>query len=214
MLAWPRFSAPRRGAVNCVTLRPAPMRSWGPCPPLPDRGRLWSREGAEVRLDRLAAGASEPGPRFYALYALSFLQCWGGHVDQPRPAGWTGGRTGPRGPTAPQGRAAVRLRHAGGPGPDRKDRPRGRPRGPPAVFRACVAGWLVTGGDTAASFQFGRRDPGIPIPAPRWPALRVSDQSRNFPCLCVLLDDVRMTVTVPMPAVIAAPTSQAPARVW
>lgn len=176
------------------------MRNRGPCPPLLDRGRLWSREGAEVRLDRLAAGASELGPRFYALYALSFLQCWGGHVDQPRPAGWTGGRTGPRGPTAPQGRAAVRLR--------------GPPRGPPAVFRACVAGWLVTGGDTAASFRFGRCDPGIPIPAPRWPALRVSDQSHNFPCLRVLLDDVRMTVTVPMPAVITAPTSQAPARVW
>lgn len=93
------------------------MRSRGPCPPLPDRGCLWSREGAEVRLDRLAAGASELGPRFYALYALSFLQCWGGHVDQPRPAGWTGVRTGPHGPTAPQGRAAVRLRHAGGPAP-------------------------------------------------------------------------------------------------
>lgn len=130
LLAWPRFSAPRRGAVNCVTLRPPPMRSWGPCPPLPDRGRLWSREGAEVRLDRLAAGASEPGPRFYALYALSFLQCWGGHVDQPRPAGWTGGRTGPRGPTAPQGRAAVRLRHAGGARPRSEGPSQGPSQGP------------------------------------------------------------------------------------
>lgn len=190
------------------------MRNRGPCPPLLDRGTplVKRRGGSEAGLARsrgLGAGASllRPlRPLFLAVLGRPRGPAQAGRLD--------GGTHGAPRTDRPAGPSGSSSQARGGPGPDRKDRPRGRPRGPPAVFRACVAGWLVTGGDTAASFRFGRRDPGIPIPAPRWPALRVSDQSRNFPCLRVLLDDVRMTVTVPMPAVITAPTSQAPARVW
>lgn len=105
LLAWPRFSAPRRGAVNCVTLRPPPMRSWGPCPPLPDRGRLWSREGAEVRLDRLAAGASRWG--LASTPSTPSLSCSAGAATWTSP-GRPAGRGDTRGPADRPPRRAER----------------------------------------------------------------------------------------------------------
>lgn len=105
LLAWPRFSAPRRGAVNCVTLRPPPMRSWGPCPPLPDRGRLWSREGAEVRLDRLAAGASRWG--LASTPSTPSLSCSAGAATWTSP-GRPAGRGDARGPADRPPRRAER----------------------------------------------------------------------------------------------------------